>query len=121
MGWLGGLVVHKSQVRTRYVYGYRVHLEAGQKTVRSMKLPLAAYSTDNSAAMGAWVLLEPKKQRADRGHSRKGRAEVSAGRFKSSRERPAVSRSTGRPDGLVVKSRTRLDLRLDLRLDIFSR
>lgn len=34
MGWLGGLVVHKSQVRTRYVYGYRVHLEAGQNSAK---------------------------------------------------------------------------------------
>ena len=24
-----------------------------------MKLPIAAYSTENSAAVGAWVLLEP--------------------------------------------------------------
>lgn len=57
MGWFGGLITRKSQERTKNVYDYRVHLEADQ-SVRSMKLPLAAYSTENTAAVGAWVLLE---------------------------------------------------------------
>ena len=35
----------------------RVHLEEDQ-SVRSMKLPLGAYSTETNAAVGAWVLLE---------------------------------------------------------------
>ena len=34
-----------------------MHLEEDQ-SVRSMKLPLCAYSTETSAAVGAWVLLE---------------------------------------------------------------
>ena len=39
------------------MYDYRVHLEEDQ-SVRSMKLPLGAYNTETSAAVGAWVLLE---------------------------------------------------------------
>ena len=39
------------------MYDYRVHLEEDQ-SVRSMKLPLGAYSTETNAEVGAWVLLE---------------------------------------------------------------
>ena len=39
------------------MYDYRVHLEEDQ-SVRSMKLPLGAYSTETSAAVGASVLLD---------------------------------------------------------------
>ena len=57
MGWFGGLITRKSQERTKELYDYRVHLEEDQ-SVRSMKLPLGAYSTETSAAVGAWALLE---------------------------------------------------------------
>ena len=57
MGWFGGLITRKSQERTKELYDYRVHLEEDQ-SVRSMKLPLGAYNTETSAAVGAWVLLE---------------------------------------------------------------
>ena len=39
------------------MYDYRVHLGEDQ-SMRSMKLPLCAYGTETSAAVGAWVLLE---------------------------------------------------------------
>ena len=57
MGWFGGLITRKSQERTNDLYDYRVHLEKNQ-SARSMKLPLVAYSTETSAAVGAWVLRE---------------------------------------------------------------
>ena len=56
MGRFGGLITRKSQERTNELNNYRVHLE--DQSVRSMKLPLGAYSTESSAAVGAWVLLE---------------------------------------------------------------
>ena len=61
MGWFGGLMTRQSQERTKHVYDYRVHLEEDQ-SVRSMKLPLDAYSTDPNAGVGAWVLLEPSDE-----------------------------------------------------------
>ena len=54
MGWSGGRITCKSQERTKEMYGYRVHLEEDQ-ILRSMKLPLGTYSTETSAAVGAWV------------------------------------------------------------------
>ena len=39
------------------MHDYYVHLEEDE-SVRSMKIPLGAYSTETSAAVGAWVLLE---------------------------------------------------------------
>ena len=47
---------------------YRVHLEEDQR-VRSLKLPLGAYSTESSAAaVGAWFFLDTAKRgRADGG------------------------------------------------------
>ena len=56
MAWFGGLITPKSQERTKELYDYRVHLE--DQSVRSMKLPSRPYSTETSAAVGAWVLLE---------------------------------------------------------------
>ncbi|CAN0112036.1 unnamed protein product, partial [Ascophyllum nodosum] len=44
MGWFCGLKTRQSQERTKHVYDYRVHL-AEDQSVRSMKLPLDAYST----------------------------------------------------------------------------
>ena len=58
MGWFVGLITPKSQGREKNVYVYRVHLEADQG-VRSMNLLLDAYGTENSAAVGSWVFLEP--------------------------------------------------------------
>ena len=57
MGWFGFLITRKSQERAKELYDYRLHLEENQ-SVRSMKLPLGAYSMETSAAVGAWVLLE---------------------------------------------------------------
>ena len=54
MGWFGGRITRKSQERTKELHDYRVHLEEDQ-SVRSMKLPLGACSTETSAAVGAWV------------------------------------------------------------------
>ena len=50
-------ITRKTHERTKEVYDYRVHLEEDQ-SVRSMKLPLGAYSTETNAEVGAWVLLE---------------------------------------------------------------
>ena len=57
MGWFSGLIARKIQERTKEVYDHRVHLEEDQ-SVRSMKVPLGAYYTETSTAVGAWVLLE---------------------------------------------------------------
>ena len=61
MGWFGGVITRQSQERTRDVLDYRVQLEQDQ-SVRSTKLPLDAYNTEASAAVGAWVLLEPNEE-----------------------------------------------------------
>ena len=52
IAWFRGLIKRKSQERMREAYDFRLHLEP-DKSVRSMKLPLAAYSTETSAAGGA--------------------------------------------------------------------
>ena len=52
MGWFDGPITRKSQERTKGVYNSRVHVEEDQ-SVRSMKLPLGACSTDTSAAVRA--------------------------------------------------------------------
>ena len=56
MGWFGRRITRKSQERTKELHDYRVYLQ--HQSVRSMKLPLGTYSTETSAAVGAWVLLE---------------------------------------------------------------
>ena len=53
------------------VFAYRVQLEQDQ-SVRSMKLPLDAYNTEASAAVGAWVLLEPNEERQTEGTAEGG-------------------------------------------------
>ena len=53
MGWFGGLITRHSQERTKHVYDYRMHLVEDQ-SVRSMKLPLDAYSTGPNVGVGAW-------------------------------------------------------------------
>ena len=90
MGWFGGLTTRQSQERTKHLYDYRVHLAEDQR-VRSMKLPLDAYSTDPNARVGAWVLLEPngEEQTGDAvGESRQECQLVVTG---VGGERPAVS------------------------------
>ena len=90
MGWFGGLITRRSQERTKEAYDCRVHLE-GDQSVRIMKLPLYAYSTETSAAVGAGdLLLIERDDRADRGYSRRGRAEQSARRFRSRRRKTGI-------------------------------
>ena len=92
MGLFGGLITRQSQERTKHMYDYRVHL-AEDQSVRSLKLPLDAYSTDPNAWVGAWVLLEPKEQTGDTvGGSRQ---ECQLVVTEAGGERPAVS-SRGR-------------------------
>ena len=57
MGWFGGVITRQSRERTRGVFDYRVQLEHDQ-IVRSMMLPLDAYNTEASAAVGACVLFQ---------------------------------------------------------------
>ena len=52
MGWFGGQTTRKSQKRTKELYDYLGHLEQDQ-SVRSMKLPLGAYTPETSAAGGS--------------------------------------------------------------------
>ena len=61
MGWFRGLTTRQSQELTKHVYASRVHL-AEDQSVRSMKLPLNAYSTDPNAGVDTWVLLEPNDE-----------------------------------------------------------
>ena len=90
MGWFGGLITRNSQERTKYVYDYRVHPKADQ-SVRSTKLPLAAYNTENSTALGAWVLLEPKDAKQTGGTVGGGGQNSHLGGSEAGGERPAVS------------------------------
>ena len=62
MGWRGGLVTRKSQERTKDMYDYRVKPLEEDQCVRSLKLPLGAHNTESSAAVGAWVLLQPNEE-----------------------------------------------------------
>lgn len=87
IGWFGGLIARKSQERTKDLYDYRVHLEEDQ-SVRSLKLPLGAYSTESSAAVGAWVLLQPNEEEQTEGAAVGGGGQNSQfGRF-SCRRKP---------------------------------
>ena len=97
MGWFGGYITRKSQERTSHVYDYRVHLEEDQST-GSMRLPLDRYTTDPSAALGAWALLERNQERQAEGTPETRRAEQSLYRFRS-RSR---SRKTGSTYCLVI-------------------
>ena len=65
--WFGGLITRKSHERTNGVFDYRVHLEADQ-SVRNMKLPLAAYSTESNSAVGAcgFAIIRAESRRASR-------------------------------------------------------
>ena len=72
-----------------------MHLEDDQ-SVRSMKLSLAAYSTKNIAAVGAWVLLKAERRRADGGvQSEEGGQDTQLGGVEAGEERPAVSTRGG--------------------------
>ena len=94
MGWFGGLITRKSQERTKGVYNYRVHLEEDQ-SVRRIKLPLGAYSTETSAAVGAWVLLERNDKEQAGGTVGAGGQNSQLGDSRAGGEKPAVS-SRGR-------------------------
>ena len=68
VGWFGGYITRKSQERTinSHVYDYRVQLEEDQ-SARSMRLPLDRCTTDPSAVLGAWALLEQDQERQAEG------------------------------------------------------
>ena len=66
------------------------------QSVPSTKLPLCAYSTETSAAVGEWVLLERNDNEQTGGGSRSGRAEQSAGRFRSRTSKNGRVSSRGR-------------------------
>ena len=89
MGWFGGLITRKSQERTKQVNDYRAHLE--DLSVRSMKLPLDAYSTETSAAMGAWVLLECNDKERTGSTAEGGGQNSQLESPEAGGERPAVS------------------------------
>ena len=57
LGWFGERIASETQQRTRHVYDYRVALERDE-SMRSMRLPLELYGTDEQAALGKWELLE---------------------------------------------------------------
>ncbi|CAB1120680.1 unnamed protein product [Ectocarpus sp. CCAP 1310/34] len=63
LGWFGGVISRRSHPGSRQENDYRVILHCTEST-RSMKMPLESYSTDEDAAIGAWVLLEvdPKER-----------------------------------------------------------
>ena len=100
MRWFGGVIPScQSQERTRDVYDYRVQLEQDQ-SVRRMELPLDAYNTEASAAVGAWVLLEPNKKRQTEGttaaeggghNSRLGDTQAGVARFAVSSKRGTIT------------------------------
>ena len=68
IGWFGGFITRKSPERTKDLYNYRVRLGEDQ-SVRSLKLPLGAYSTESSATVGAWVLLQPNEEEQTEGET----------------------------------------------------
>ena len=90
MGWSGGRTTCKSQERTKEMYDYRVHLE-GDQSVRSMKLPLGTYSTQTSAAVGAWVLLEHNGKDQTGGAVGGGGQNSQLGDSEACGDKPAVS------------------------------
>ena len=57
LGGFGERIASETQQRTRHVYDYRVALERDE-SMRSMRLPLELYGTDEQAALGKWELLE---------------------------------------------------------------
>ena len=94
MGLFGGLITRQSQERTKHVYDFRVHLVEDQR-VRSVKLPLDAYSTAPNAGVGAWVLLEPYDEKQTEDAVGGSRQECQLVVTEAGGERPAVS-SRGR-------------------------
>ena len=96
MGWFIGLITRESQDRAKVVYDNRVHLEEEDQSTRSMKLPLCAYSSKTSAAVGASVFLERHDKEQAEGGSQSRRAEPSAGRFTNRRGKPGSQKQGGR-------------------------
>ena len=73
---------------------YRSQLEQDQ-SVRSVKLPLDAYNTEASAAVGAWTLLKPIEERQTEGTAEGGGDNNRLGHTQAGIGRSAVS-SRGR-------------------------
>ena len=92
MAWFGGLITPKSQERTKELYDYRVHLE--DQSVRSMKLPSRPYSTETSAAVGAWVLLE-RNDKARQGVQPEGAARTVSWEIQKQAEKNRQSAAGG--------------------------
>ena len=90
MGWFGCLITRKSHECTKELYDYRVQFEEDQ-SVRSMKLPLGAYSMETSAAVGAWVLLERNDKKRTGSTVGGGGQNSQLGSPDAGGERPAVS------------------------------
>ena len=70
--------------RSRIFYSNNQHTHTKKpgvapQSVRSMKLSLAAYSTENSAAVGAWVCWSRTTQSRPGVYSRMGRTEQQLG------------------------------------------
>ena len=76
------------------MYDYHVRLVEDQ-SVRSVKLPLDAHSTDPNAGVGAWVLLEPNDEEQTGDAVGGSRQECQLVVTEAGGERPAVS-SRGR-------------------------
>ena len=93
MGWFGFLITRKSQERAKELYDYRLHLEENQ-SVRSMKLPLGAYSMETSAAVGAWVLLE-RNDKARQGVQPEGAARTVSWEIQKQAEKNRQSAAGG--------------------------
>ena len=72
------------------MHDYYVHLEEDE-SVRSMKIPLGAYSTETSAAVGAWVLLERNDKEQTGGAVGEGGQNRQLGDSEAGGEKPAVS------------------------------
>ena len=90
MGWFWCPDHSQEPGANENVYVHRVHLEADQ-CLRSMKLSLAAYNTENSAAVGAWVLLEPSDAEQARGTVGGGGQNSQLEGSEAGGERPTVS------------------------------
>ena len=88
-GWFGGLITRKSQEHRKQVYDCRAQLD--DQSVRSMKLPLGAYSTETNAAVRAWVLPERNDKHQTWGAVGGGGPNSQLGNSEAGGEKPAVS------------------------------
>ena len=58
LGWFGEVITCRAHQSSRCECDYRAMLHADDGSTKSTKLPLESYSTDEGAAVGAWVLIE---------------------------------------------------------------